>query len=138
MNENVKAISDMATIKTIAASYRRAKNIYSELEWSFKDAPIESILEQYVDKRLRVTKYDYWDKRNVVFDGTLKSFQGPSFDDSGFIELELAHWKADDGEEGFEASEMMDIEDIIDIEFINENITKAKHMNENIDLTKNP
>jgi hypothetical protein len=121
MNENVKAISDMATIKTIAASYRKAKNIYSELlEWSFKDAHIESILEQYVDKRLRVTKYDYWDKRNVVFDGTLKSFQGPSFDDSGFIELELADWKADDGEEGFEASEMMDIEDIIDIEFIND------------------
>jgi hypothetical protein len=120
MNENTDVAADMAIIKTIATSYRRAKNIHSELEESFKDVPIESILKQYIDKRLRVTKYDYWDKRNVVFDGTLKSFQGPSFDDSGFIELEMADWKADDGEEGFEASEMMDIEDIIDIEFIND------------------
>ena len=105
----------MATIKTIlskAAALRKAKIDVFAAEHSLRCVPVESILNPYIGKKLRVTKTEDHDPIGILTGELI-------YVDPGWIQLEHVQWETEHEHlhgEGHYAT--VDIEDIINIEIL--------------------
>lgn len=106
----------MKTIKTIlskAAALRKAKIDVFAAEHSLRCVPVESILNPYIGKKLRVTKDKEWNGQIGILTGEL-IYVSPSY-----IQLDHVQWETEHEHiHGEGPYAMVDIEDIINIEIL--------------------
>ena len=105
----------MATIKTIlskAAALRKAQIDVIAAKNSLRCVPVESILNPYIGKNLRVTKTE--DNGQIgILNGEL------IYVDRGWIQLDLVEWETEHEHlHGEGRYAMVDIEDMINIEIL--------------------